>query len=684
MPSEINEVVQLLRGDPPQQDQAGMTDGQLLGQFIERRDEAAVAALMRRHGPMVWGVCRRLLSHHDAEDAFQATFLVLVRKAASVVPREMVANWLYGVACQTAKRARAMRARRRTRERQGTTMPEPQAPERDPWNDLKPLLDEELSRLPDKYRVALVLCDLEGETRKEAAQRLGLPEGTLAGHLTRGRALLARRLTRRGLALSAGALTAVLTQEAASAAVPDSVMSAALKAVTSAAAGRAAATGALSVEAAALTRGVMTTMFLNRLMKSAGVLLVLAATVGVAGVYTLRMTAAQTPAAQPSSVAGPGSAPGKSDTPAKPAPQDAGRPKAAAVPPPAASAEFDEVTVIITHSFLSNRTRETVQVKADRTCVYEVPGRPARGKTPAWTGARIIHKLPAARLRELNGLLKSTGWLQKAANEKPQLHHDRCEITLKRQGKPTRLVLTGESEPYAKLVTFFRSVAAQEDLIYRLEWVPAAMAQARWDLDNLIAAELGEPFAKPLLAIDLARYIPWATRNVRNPFGKSADDVRTAVRLVGLLKLESERDYLADLASDRNGDVRRAVAQAVGRLGGAKAVPVLRKMLRSTGAEAAWELIKLGPVAVPAIAKEIREGRFVEEDLGYEWLIRAYIEHWKEVPKPLDRRVLDAVRASMAVPDVKAHRTLYHAELLKLAAGTDRKEKAPGPPPPQQ
>jgi hypothetical protein len=101
---------------------------------------------------------------------------------------------------------------------------------------------------------------------------------------------------------------------------------------------------------------------------------------------------------------------------------------------------------------------------------------------------------------------------------------------------------------------------------------------------------------------------------------------------------------------------------------------VLRKTVRSTGPEAAWELIKLGPVAVPTIAEVIREQSNPEEDMSYEWLIRAYIEHWKEVPRPLDARVLDAVRASMAVPKVKAHRTVYHAELLKLAAGADRKE----------
>src|SRR5262249_12607774 len=152
---------------------AGLTDGQLLGRFIERRDEAAFAALVRRHGAMVWGVCRRVLGeHHDVEDAFQAAFLVLVRKAASIVPQEMVGNWLYGVAYQTALRARAARAKRRTRERQLMQMPEPTAAEPTLWRDLKPVLDQELSRLPAKYRVAIILCDLEGKTRREAARQL--------------------------------------------------------------------------------------------------------------------------------------------------------------------------------------------------------------------------------------------------------------------------------------------------------------------------------------------------------------------------------------------------------------------------------------------------------------------------------------------------------------------------------
>src|SRR5438034_1544547 len=122
----MSEIIQQLRRTVLLRDGAGLTDGELLECFISRREEAAVAALVRRHGPMVWGVCLRVLrNHHDAENAFQATFLVLVRKAASIVPRERVANWLYGVAHQTALKARATAAKRRRRERQVTKIPEP-------------------------------------------------------------------------------------------------------------------------------------------------------------------------------------------------------------------------------------------------------------------------------------------------------------------------------------------------------------------------------------------------------------------------------------------------------------------------------------------------------------------------------------------------------------------------------
>src|SRR5438132_3080000 len=135
----MNSVFEHLRRTVRRRTGADLGDGELLGGFIDRRDEVALAALVERHGPMVWGVCRRLLSHHDAEDAFQATFLVLVRKAASVVPGEMVGNWLYGVAHQTALQARRSAARRRAREVQVTVMPDTEAAQQDQWAELKPL-----------------------------------------------------------------------------------------------------------------------------------------------------------------------------------------------------------------------------------------------------------------------------------------------------------------------------------------------------------------------------------------------------------------------------------------------------------------------------------------------------------------------------------------------------------------
>jgi RNA polymerase sigma factor (sigma-70 family) len=273
--SQMSEDIQHLCRTFLLHDGAGMTDGQLLECFVTQREDATFAALVRRHGPMVWGVCRRVLgSHHDAEDAFQATFLVLVRKAASVVPRDMLANWLYGVAHQTALNARATAARRRTHERQVAEMPEPAVEEQDLCRDVQSVLDQELSRLPDRYRAAIVLCDLEGKTRREAAHLLGAPEGTLSARLTRGRAMLAKRLTRRGVGVAGAALGVMLSQKVATAGVPTSVVSSTIKAASHFAAGHRAATSVISAKAAILTEGVLKSMLLTKLKAAAAVLMV--------------------------------------------------------------------------------------------------------------------------------------------------------------------------------------------------------------------------------------------------------------------------------------------------------------------------------------------------------------------------------------------------------------------------
>jgi RNA polymerase sigma-70 factor (ECF subfamily) len=200
---------------------AGAPDGELLEQFLAQRDEAAFAALLRRHGPMVWRVCRGLLAHpQDAEDAFQATFLILARKAAAIGRRQLLANWLFGVARRAALNMRALRARRARHEQSCGDLPDVPATVETPWDDIQAVLDEELARMPAKYRLPLLLCGLEGMTHAEAGAYLGWPTGTVAGRLSRGRELLRTRLLRRGVTAPAAALAALLAPDAASAAVP--------------------------------------------------------------------------------------------------------------------------------------------------------------------------------------------------------------------------------------------------------------------------------------------------------------------------------------------------------------------------------------------------------------------------------------------------------------------------------
>src|SRR5262245_30152829 len=305
----MNRLIQHLRVGLPDLDGSDATDGQLLECYLARREEAPFATLVRRHGPMVWGVCRRILhTLQDTEDAFQATFLVLARKAASIVPRQMVGNWLYGVAYQTAIKAQALAARRQSRERQVTDMPEPPAASPDHWPDLQAVLDQELTRLPDRYRSVILLCDVEGKTRKEAARQLAVPEGTVAGRLSRARELLAKRLTSRGVTLSGGSLAAVLVQYAATANVPAAVVSSTIQAATVFAAGPVSA-GAIPTPVVTLTEGVLKSMLHTKL--KIGLAAVLAAGllgIGVSGI-AFQASAAGDPAQKGTD--GPPERPGK-------------------------------------------------------------------------------------------------------------------------------------------------------------------------------------------------------------------------------------------------------------------------------------------------------------------------------------------------------------------------------------
>ncbi len=255
-----------------------LSDGQLLDRFVERREAAAFEVIVERFGPLVWGVCRRVLrDHHDAEDAFQATFLVLARKAASIMPREKLGNWLYGVAFQTSMKARATRARRRVRERPAREMIEPKAVPKEHADDLPSRLDREVNRLPEKYRMPVILCELQAKTHRQAAEQLGWPVGTVSGRLSRARALLARRLSGPGTPLTIGALGVLLADDVARAGSPSELVRSTVQAASLGAAGQAVTAGMVSAEVAALTREVLKTMLLNKLKLTTAMLLVASA-----------------------------------------------------------------------------------------------------------------------------------------------------------------------------------------------------------------------------------------------------------------------------------------------------------------------------------------------------------------------------------------------------------------------
>ncbi|HEY7331196.1 MAG TPA: sigma-70 family RNA polymerase sigma factor [Gemmataceae bacterium] len=255
-------------------DEAARTDGQLLASFVATRDEIAFATLVRRHGRMVLGVCRRVLGHvQDAEDAFQATFLVLACKASSLRNREAVGNWLYGVAYRTSLEAKTRNARQRCRERPLNNVPSPESPAEEP-RDWLPLLDKALNSLPKSCRTPLVLCYLEGYSRQEAARSLGVPEGTLSSRLARGRRLLAKRLAPYGLSLSGAALAGALCEGVASAQVPAALLSATTKAAMLVATGELTT---VSTASAILMKGVLKSMFLTKLKLALGAVLVVTA-----------------------------------------------------------------------------------------------------------------------------------------------------------------------------------------------------------------------------------------------------------------------------------------------------------------------------------------------------------------------------------------------------------------------
>lgn len=261
----------------------GITGSQLLQDFVERRCQDAFAELVRMYGPMVFGVCRRVVGHHyDAEDAFQATFLVLSQKAALIENGEILFGWLYQVAYNVSLRTKSEMIKRATKEKPMSDDCEPAAAVPGVWVELEPILDEELNRLSEKYRLPILLCDLGGRTQKEAATELGWSQGTLSTRLTKARSILVQRLARHGVTLSAGALAVLISQQAASATVPATLMTATLQTAGVLSVGQAVPVGVTSSKVLAPAQGILKSMlFVNVKLAAAAVAVLVAIALAV-------------------------------------------------------------------------------------------------------------------------------------------------------------------------------------------------------------------------------------------------------------------------------------------------------------------------------------------------------------------------------------------------------------------
>lgn len=282
----LSQVLRRLRSLVGQQPVDELADDQLLERFVARQDPQAFAALVERYGPLVMGVCRRTLGDaDDADDAFQATFLVFARRAGSIRNQGLVGSWLCGTAYRISLKAKAAAARRRAQELQASQMPKHDSKLETAWKELRPILDEELSHLPEKYRVPLVLCYLEGKSNEAAAKELGWPAGSMSYRLTKGRELLKERLRKRGVAVTTALLGPALAAFVTSA-VPAALAEPTVKAGLLFGAGQTVA-NVISTSAETLADSVLHTIHLVKmLLVGLGVLSVVV--VAGTGFYLMR------------------------------------------------------------------------------------------------------------------------------------------------------------------------------------------------------------------------------------------------------------------------------------------------------------------------------------------------------------------------------------------------------------
>src|SRR5262245_26122324 len=300
----LRNVVRHLRRLAREDEGRRPTDGELLRAFLARDDQPAFTELVRRHGAMVLSVCRRVLQQgQDAEDAFQATFLLLARRAASVRKHESLGSWLHGVAFRAASHVRRATARRRKHEGRATPAPPANPAWGAAWREVEAILDEEIRQLPEHCRAAFVLCCLENQSSAEAARQLGVKEGTVWSRVAAARERLRQRLARRGVSLSAGLAAAAVSGNTAASAVPPALLGAA----AACAAGASAVAAGCSARAAALADGMGRALTVSKVTAGAALVLLAAGLAAGLGLLPHPPEPVQPPAAaQPARAAEPG------------------------------------------------------------------------------------------------------------------------------------------------------------------------------------------------------------------------------------------------------------------------------------------------------------------------------------------------------------------------------------------
>ncbi len=340
---------------------------------------------------------------------------------------------------------------------------------------------------------------------------------------------------------------------------------------------------------------------------------------------------------------------------------------------PDKSITFERVDVVI-HVVFSPLPPTYLSIGRDGSyfCNIDTVGTPG-GKQR--TGARLVARLPAPRLAELQRLLEATQWLTAAGGEGPALHTDASNMTVAvtRDGKARTIKMEGQRPaPYAPLQKFFDDLAWQEHIYHRLRSLPEESRHALYELHNEIEGALGRPgHQAPQREINFDRYHELFAYMLVHWYSRGTDELRTAIDLMLLLKRTEHATAIARLRHDRDSNMRATVARALAGLMGEKAIPLLVEMLQSTQ-EARIAVIGIGEPAVPAIASiierdETREG---SESVG---MIRAYIDNWSKLPKPIDPRVITAVKLNVQREKVRERGYAYHRELLKLAGEAEPK-----------